>query len=80
MKKTYQKPTLSSMRDMQGLIPVLFAAGAAATAAAASVGSAIAPGLLLAGGYAVGSAVKQGMEESREYVGRMRALEPVGNC
>ena len=76
MKKTYHKPTLSSYGDTQGIIPALFAAAATAASVA---GSAIAPGLLLAGGYAVGRSVKEEMGV-HEYVSRTRALEPVGTC
>lgn len=50
MKKTYRKPNMCMMEEIQGIVPLAAVAELAAPAAA------------LVGGYAVGRGVKQMME------------------
>ena len=57
MKKTYVKPDICNVNDIQGIVP-LGAVAAGVTAIAAE----LAPAAALVGGYAVGRGVKQLME------------------
>lgn len=57
MKKTYRKPNMCMMEEVQGIVPL-----AAVAAGAAAVATELAPAAALVGGYAVGRGVKQMME------------------
>lgn len=69
MKKPYKKPSTCSPLATASLLPAAFAA-------AAAVGKAISPGMALAGGYAIGRAVKSTMEARTDAV-RLKALKRV---
>lgn len=57
MKKTYRKPNICMVEEVQGIVPL-----AAAAAGLATVAAELAPAAALVGGYAVGRGVKQMME------------------